>query len=329
MTPGFGRRAALAALGMAAGLAAMPRRGRAQGESAWPLRPVRIVVPFTPGGSNDAMARPLAERLQARFGQPFVIENRPGAGSAVGVSLVAQSAPDGHTLMVTTSSVAAIGAVQGTNFDPSAELDTVAFLAKAPLVVLVRPDSPVRTMGDIVRLDRARPGTLTYATSGPGSTTHIMTELFNLRAGTGLTHVPYRGTAPALTDVVAGRVDMMFTTIASAAGQIRGNLLRIVAYGDDGRPEGTPEAPTVRQQGIDYTGNIWWGLFAPRGLPAGVRSRLNGAVNDALRDPAFARHLGNEGAVPVPMSPEEFSAFLAREMVQLREVVTAARIRAD
>ena len=321
----IGRRGALAALG----IGALPRPGRAQGDAAWPTRPVRIVVPFTPGGSNDAMARPLAERLQARFGQPFVIENRPGAGSAVGVTMVAQAPPDGHTLLVTTSSVAAIGAVQGTSFDPTTELDTVALIAKAPLVVLVRPDSPFRSVQDILRADRARPGALTYATSGPGSTTHIMTELFNLRAGTTLTHVPYRGTAPALTDVVAGRVDMMFTTIASGAGQIRGNLLRILAYCDDGRPEGTPDAPTVKQQGIDYTGNIWWGLFGPRSLPTGVRMRLNAAVNEALRDPAFARYLAGEGAVPVPMSPEDFAGFLRSELALLREVVRAARIRAD
>jgi tripartite-type tricarboxylate transporter receptor subunit TctC len=323
--PGIGRRATLVAMGVAV----LPRPGVTQADPPWPTRPVRIIVPFTPGGSNDAMARPLSERLQQRFGQPFVIENRPGAGSAVGVNMVAQSAPDAHTLLVTTSSVAAIAAVQGTSFDPATDLDTVALLAKAPLVVLVRPDSPIRTMQDVVRLDRERPGSLTFATSGPGSTTHIMTELFNLRAGTKLTHVPYRGTAPALTDVVAGRVDLMFTTIASGAGQIRGNLLRIVAYGDEGRPEGTPDAPTARQQGIDYTGNIWWGLFGPRGLPAGPRARLNSAVNDILQYPSFARYLANEGAVPAPLSLDAFSAFLRSEIALLREVVTAARIRAD
>ena len=319
---GIGRRG-LAGLG----LAALAQPARAQ--DGWPSRPVRIIVPFTPGGSNDAMARPLSERLQARFGQPFVIENRPGAGSAVGVGMVAQAAPDAHTLLVTTSSVAAIGAVQGTSFDPTRDLDTVAFIAKAPLVVLVKPDSRFRSMRDIVAADRARPGTLTYATSGPGSTTHIMTELFNLRAGTQLVHVPYRGTAPALTDVVAGRVDMMFTTIASGAGQIRGNLLRIIAYCDDGRPEGTPDAPTVKQEGIDYTGNIWWGLFGPRGLPAGPRERLNAAVNEVLRDPAFARYLAGEGAVPVPMTTAQFDGFLRQEHTLLKEVVAAAKIRAD
>jgi tripartite-type tricarboxylate transporter receptor subunit TctC len=306
-----------------------PGTTRAQPPETWPARPVRIVVPFTPGGSNDAMARPLSERLHARFGQPFVVENRPGAGSAVGVNLVAQSPPDGHTLLVTTSSVAAIAAVQGLSPDPAEELDAVALLAKSPLVVLVPPASPIRTMGDLVRMDRERPGTIHFASSGPGSTTHIMTELFNLRAGTRLVHVPYRGTAPALTDLVAGRVDLMFTTIASAAGQIRGNLLRVVAYTAEGRPPGTPEGSTAREQGVDYESGIWWGLFAPRGLPSAVRRRLNQATNAALTDPAFARYLEGEGAVPAPMAPEAFAAFLRAETAAMREVVQAAGIRPD
>lgn len=290
---------------------------------------MRIVVPFTPGGSNDAIARPLAERLQARFGQSFVVENRPGAGSAVGVSAVAQSAADGHTLLLTTSSIAAIGAVQGTGFDPTRDLDGVALLAKAPLIVLTPPASPIGSIRDLVAADRARPGGLHYASSGPGSTTHIATELFNLRAGTGLQHVPYRGTAGALTDLVAGRVNVMFTTIASAAGQIRGGLLRIIAYTGEERPPGTPPAPTVRSAGIEYESGIWWGLFAPRGLPPALRRALNAAANAALEEPGFARYLEGEGAMPAPLPPETFAAFLEAEVRAMREVVAKARIRAD
>ncbi|MBX6373429.1 MAG: tripartite tricarboxylate transporter substrate binding protein [Acetobacteraceae bacterium] len=327
MPQGSGRRQFIAAAGGLAGLAT-PGLVRAQSQN-WPDRPVRIVVPFTPGGSNDAMARPLAERLQARFGQPFVVENRPGAGSAVGVNLVAQSAPDGHTLLVTTSSVAAIGPVQGTNFNPATELDSVALLAKAPLIVLTPPSSPIRSIQDLVRMDRERPRTLNFATSGPGSTTHIATELFNLRAGTTLQHIPYRGTAGALTDLVAGRVDLMFTTIASAAGQLRGGLLRIIAYTSDDRPEGVPPAPSVKSAGIDYEFGIWWGLFAPRGLPPRVRQSLNEATNAVLSEPSFARYLTGEGAIPSPLSPDAFAEFLRAEVRTMQEVVAAAKIRAD
>jgi tripartite-type tricarboxylate transporter receptor subunit TctC len=213
--------------------AAMLATGAARAESvtqpAWPQRPVRIVVPFTPGGSNDAMARPLSERLQSRLGAPFVVENRPGAGSAVGVQAVAQSVPDGHTLLVTTSSVTAIAAVQRISFDPLRDLDGIALLATSPLVVLVPPASRFRSMQDLVAEAKRRPGEVTFASSGPGSTTHLATELFALRAGVDMQHVPYRGTSPALTDLVVGRVDVMFTTIASGAGQLRGGLLKILA----------------------------------------------------------------------------------------------------
>ncbi|MFZ4410408.1 MAG: tripartite tricarboxylate transporter substrate-binding protein [Paracraurococcus sp.] len=317
----LGRRALLAAAALPAAAAAQPE--------GWPARPVRIVVPFTPGGSNDAIARPLAERLQARFGQPFLVENRPGAGSAVGVAAVAQSAPDGQTLLLTTSSITAIGAVQGTGFNPVVELDAVALLARAPLVVLTPPGSAIGSIQDLVAADRARPGTLHFASSGPGSTTHIASELFNLRAGTQLQHVPYRGTAGALTDLIAGRVDVMFTTIASAGGQIRGGLLRIIAYTGEERPAGTPPAPTVRAAGIPYDSGIWWGLFAPRGLPPEIRRALNAAANAALEEPGLARTLTAEGAIPAPLAPAAFGAFLEAELREMREVVAAARIRAD
>ncbi len=303
-----------------------PALARAQ---AWPTRPVRIVVPFTPGGSNDAMARPLAERLQQGFGQPFVIENKPGAGSAVGVQAVAQAAPDAHTLMVTTSSVAAIAPVQRIAFDAGRELDGIALLASAPLVVFVPPNSRFTSVAALAAAARQKPGEVTYASSGPGSTVHLMTELFCLKAGVQMQHIPYRGTAGALTDLVAGRVDVMFTTLASAAGQLRGNLLKVLAYCGETAPEGLPPAPTVRQQGIDYIGGIWWGLFAPRGIPPAVRARLNAACNAAVAEPGFARTLASEGATPGALTPEGFQAMIRTEQTAMQQVVTAAKITAD
>jgi len=317
------------AAGAAAGrdaFAAGPGQSPADG---WPARPLRIVVPFTPGGSNDALARPLAERLSARLGQAVVVENRPGAGSAVGVQVVAQSPPDGLTLLLTTSSVAAIGPVQGSGFDPTMALDAVAFLAKSPMAILTPPGSPLDSIPALVAADRARPRSITYASSGPGSTVHIVTELFNLRAGTTLQHVPYRGTAPALTDLIAGRVDVMFTTIASAQGQLQGGLLRVIAYSGAERPAGTPPAPTVRDAGIPYESGIWWGVHGPRGLPAAVLARLHGEIGAVLAEPGFRVIMAREGMLPVPMTQAEFAGFLRREVAELREVVAAARIRAD
>ena len=292
-------------------------------------RPIKLVVPFSAGGNADLTARLIAKQLAGGLKTPVIVENRAGANGTVGLDAVRQAAPDGHTLLVTTSSVAAIGPVQGTNFNPATELDGVALLAKAPLIVLTPPSSPIRSIQDLVRMDRERPRTLNFATSGPGSTTHIATELFNLRAGTTLQHIPYRGTAGALTDLVAGRVDLMFTTIASAAGQLRGGLLRIIAYTSDDRPEGVPPAPSVKSTGIDYEFGIWWGLFAPRGLPPQVRQSLNEATNAALSDPGFARYLTGEGAIPSPMSADAFTDFLRAEVMTMREVVAAAKIRAN
>jgi tripartite-type tricarboxylate transporter receptor subunit TctC len=307
-------------------LLAVPAVARAQG---WPTRPVRIVVPFTPGGSNDAMARPLAERLQAVFGQPFVIENRPGAGSAVGVQYVTQSAPDGHTLLVTTSSVAAIAPVQRLAFDAARDLDGIALIASAPLAVFVPPNTRFAELRALVAEARRRPGEIPYASSGPGSTVHLMTELFCLRAGVRLQHIPYRGTAGALTDLVAGRVDAMFTTFASASGQLRGGLLKVLAHCGERAPEGQPPAPTVREQGVDYTGGIWWGLFAPRGLDPALRARLNTAVNAAVAEPGFARILASEAATPGALGAEGFQQMIRDEQRAMLEVVTAARITAD
>jgi len=298
-------------------------------EAAWPSRPVRIIVPFTPGGSNDALARPLAERLSARFGQSFLVENRPGAGSAVGVQAVAQSPPDGHTLLLTTSSVAAIGPVQGTGFDPSQALDAVAFVAKSPMAIMTPPGSPLGSIQALVAADRAQPHSVTYASSGPGSTVHIITELFNLRAGTTLQHVPYRGTAPALTDLIAGRVDVMFTTIISAQGQLQGGLLRVIAYTGAERPPGTPPAPTVRDAGIDYESGIWWGVFAPRGIPPTVLARLHAAITATIAEPGFAATMAREGTLPQPMDQPAFAGLLRREVAAMRNVVAAAKIRAD
>jgi tripartite-type tricarboxylate transporter receptor subunit TctC len=319
----LGRRSLLVAPAVVAAPAPVPAA------EAWPSRPVRIIVPFTPGGSNDALARPLAERLTARFGQSFLVENRPGAGSAVGVQAAAQSPPDGHTLLLTTSSVAAIGPVQGSGFDPSQALDAVAFLAKSPMAILTPPASPLASIQALVAADRAKPHSVTYASSGPGSTVHIITELFNLRAGTTLQHVPYRGTAPALTDLIAGRVDVMFSTVISAQGQLQGGLLRVIAYTGADRPPGTPPAPTVRDAGIDYESGIWWGVFAPRGIPPTVLARLNAAINATIAEPGFAATMAREGTLPQPMEAPDFAGFLRREVAAMREVVAAAKIRAD
>jgi tripartite-type tricarboxylate transporter receptor subunit TctC len=303
---------------------------RAWASQPYPTRPVRIIVPFTPGGSNDVIARGLAERMHARLGQPFVVENRPGAGSAIGAAAVAQSPPDGYTLLVTSNSVAALAALQRGGFDAARDLEAVALLVRAPFIVLVAPSFPAQTMQDLVRIARERPGEVNYASAGPGSNNHLATELCNLRAGTCMQHVPYHGMASALTDLAAGRVQVLFTTMASASGPMRAGTVRLLAYTAPERPAGMPPAPTVKEAtGIDYTLGLWWALFGPRGLPPEVVRTLNAAANDSLADPALAHYLEADGGVPSPATPAEAAALLREESERACELVAAAGIHAN
>ncbi|MEI6161809.1 MAG: tripartite tricarboxylate transporter substrate-binding protein, partial [Roseococcus sp.] len=314
------RRTALAPL-------ATPALAQAQ---AWPQRPIRIIVPFPPGGSNDVIARPLAEKLQQRLGQPVVIENRPGAGGAIGAGQVAQAAPDGHTLMVTSSSFAASALVQRTPYDAISSFDPVSRLAVAPFLVLTNLNFPPRDMAGLIAFARANPGRVDFGSSGPGGINHFVTEYFALRAGLRLNHVPYRGMPPAVTDLVAGHIQMLITTMASASGPIRDQRVRLLAYAGPGAPPGSPPAPTVREAtGLDYDATIWWALFGPRGMAPEVTRILNAAVVASLAEPDVARVYEAEGATPAASTPSEFAEILRADITRFREVAQAANIRAE
>lgn len=302
----------------------------AQAQAAWPQRPVRIVVPFPPGGSNDVIARPLAEKMQQRLGQPVVIENRAGAGGSIGAAQVAQAAPDGYTLMVSSSSFAASAAIQRTPYDAIGSFDTVSLLARAPFLVLTNPNFPPRTIQELVAYCRAHPGEVDFASSGPGGINHFVTELFALRAGLRLNHVPYRGMPPAVTDLIAGHVPMLITTMASASAAIRENRVRLLAYCGTGAPAGSPPAPTVKEAtGIDYESSIWWGLLGPRGIPAEPMRILNAAIAASLAEADVGRIYEAEGAVPGGSTPQHYAEVLARDIAGFREVAQAANIRLD
>jgi tripartite-type tricarboxylate transporter receptor subunit TctC len=317
-----------------AALLAAPAIARAQ--PAWPHRPVRVVVPFPPGGSNDVVARPLAERLQARLGQPFVVENRGGAGGAIGAGQVAQAPADGYTLMVTSSSFATSAILQKPGWDAEASFDAVALLARAPFFIMVNPAFPARSVAELVALAKARPGSIDYASSGAGGINHFISEYFCQRAGIRMNHVPYRGTAPAVTDLVAGTIPVMITTVASANAAIRDGRVRVIAAtapvsgnGGGGLPPEVPPVPMVTEAGIDYEAAIWWGLLAPHGLPAGTRAAIHAAVGGALGDAALARVYAAEGATPSPVGPEAFPAILKADLARWREVARIADIRAE
>jgi len=318
----MGRRATMG-LGMALASPAVHAQG------AWPNRPVRIVVPFPPGGSNDVVARPIAERLQHRLGQPVVIENRAGAGGAIGATAVTQSPGDGYTLMVSSSSFATTSIAQRVPWTVLDNFTPIALLARSPFIVIVNNDFPARSVQDLVRIAKERPGTIDYATSGPGGINHFVTEYFCQAAGVQMNHVPYRGTGPAVTDLVAGHVQLMITTMPSAAGVVRDNRVRLLAYTAPGAPEGAPPAPLVKDLGINYETDIWWGMFGPKDVPAPIVERLNGEVNAALRDPDMMRLFQGEGARPSPGTPAEFIALLRSDIARWREVARVANIHLD
>jgi len=313
---------------LAAALAA-PAIARAQG--GWPSRPVRLVVPFPPGGSNDVVARPLAERLQARLGQPFVVENRGGAGGAIGAGQVAQAPADGYTLMVTSSSFPTTSILQKTPWDPEASFDAVALLARAPFFIMVNPGFAPRNVAELVALAKAKPGSIDYGTSGAGGINHFISEYFCLRAGIRMNHVPYRGTAPAVTDLVAGNIQLMITTVASANAAIREGRVRVIAATapGGGLPPEVPAMPTVKEQGVDYEVSIWWGLLTPRGVPPDIRAAIHGATNAALADANLKRIYDAEGATPSPVGPQEFGTILHTDLARWREVAQAANIHAE
>ncbi len=306
--------------GLAAALSA-----RAQ---AWPARPVRVVIPFAPGGSTDAHNRPVLDRLHPRLGAPFVMDNRGGAGSAIGTAAVAASPPDGYTLLSTTASFVTAPAVQQTTYQVSS-FESVAMLARSPYAIIVGKDSPIRTVQDLIARAKELGDRMFYATAGAGSSTHFISEYFNIRAGTKIQHVPYKGIGPAMIGILAGDVQVILTTPASASGQMKDGLVRVIAYTAEGRPPDSPPAPTVRESGLDYEAESWWAMFAPRGTPLDIRQRANTEINAVLRDPEIVKLYHQLGSNPAPMTLDAMSAMVAEETARWAEVARIASIRVE
>ena len=325
------QRRALMALPLAAPF--LPGGALAQGaaQAAYPSRAVRVVVPFPPGGSNDAVARPLAEIMQRRLGQTFVIDNKPGAGSTIGSAEVARAPADGYTLMVTSSTFSTSAAVQRTPYDAPRDFECVAVLATAPLVVIAHPGFPANNLAELARYVAANPEKVDYGSSGPGSINHLAAELFAREAGgLKMTHVPYRGMGPATTDLAAGTIQVIFTTMPSAAGIIQSGRVKVLGWTSEQRPANGPAGPTPRESGFPgYEASIWWGLLARRGLPAEIRTLVNATANEALADPRLATYLASEGARPGSGDAAEADRFLVADLTRWRSVATAANIRVE
>jgi tripartite-type tricarboxylate transporter receptor subunit TctC len=295
----------------------------------FPSRLVKIVVPQAPGGATDVFARKIGQTLSEQWGQPIVIENRAGAGGVLGTDAVAKSAPDGYTLLVTYAGSQAINAslYPKIPFDSVADFQTVATLAVTPFILIVNPKLPAQNLAEFIALAKARPGTLTYASSGNGSVNHLLGEMVKAETGISMLHVPYRGVAPAITDVIGGQVDAAFSSVPSVLQMIRGGNVRALAVSSARRIAAAPEIPTLAESGLPgFDVNPWWGILAPAGIDMAIVRKINADVADILRTPEMIDFLATQGAEPLITSPEEFLGILRADLVKWAKVVKDASV---
>ena len=318
----------LAALGLACALAPAAVCAQVQ---AWPARPVKVVVPYPPGGPTDIVGRVVAQRLSDQTGQPFVVENRPGAGANIGAEAVARAAPDGYTLLVATTGHAVNATLfKAPGYRVLQDFAPVSQLTAGPLVVVVTPSLPVRNMRELAALARERPGTIAYASSGNGASTHLAVEMFNTMAGVRMTHVPYKGSAPGLADTISGQTSVMFDTMLSAMPHVRSGRLRALAITGATRSPAAPDLPTVAESGFPgFEAIAWNGLMAPAGTPAEIVARLNAEVKRALELPEVRERFASQGFAATWSEPEAFRAFVQAEVDRWGRAVRASGATVD
>ncbi|MDD0809823.1 tripartite tricarboxylate transporter substrate binding protein [Curvibacter sp. RS43] len=316
------------ALGGAAALA-LPAV-QAQG-SAWPNKPIRLIVPYTPGGFTDQMARLVQNGLQTRLGQTVLIENKPGAGSMIGVDAVAKSAPDGSTFGVVIAAYAANNSLYPKlPYDARKDLTGVSLMGISPLVAAVPLDAPFKTAQELIRYARANPGKVSYGSSGNGSAVHLTTELFKQQTGAFMVHIPYRGAAPALTDLIGGQIQLFFDAATGLINMGKQGKVRLIGVASEQRLPVMPELPTFIEQGFkNFTGSTWAGVIAPAGTPRDILRRMSDEVTRIVRSEEMRPRLEAMGTFPAGGSPEEFDAFLVAENAKWGKVIREGGIKPD
>ncbi len=320
---------------LGAGAACLP--GTLFAQAAWPNKPVRIVVPFAPAGTTDILARALAPELGKAFGQVFIIDNRPGAGGNLGADMVAKSAPDGYNLLMGTVGTHAINAALYPKmpFDPVRDFTPIVLVAGVPNVLVMNPAKAealkINSVADLIRYARAHPGELNMASSGNGTSIHLSGELFKSMTGTFMTHFPYRGSGPALLDLMGGTMDLMFDNLPSALPQIKAGKLKALAVTSAQHSAAVPELPTIAEAGPvkGFDASSWFGLFAPAGTPADIVNRIQQETAKSFAAPAFKERLLSQGAIPGGQPPAEFVAFIAAETKKWARVVKASGAKVD
>jgi tripartite-type tricarboxylate transporter receptor subunit TctC len=307
--------------------AAWPLAARAQ---TYPSRPVRIVVGYAAGGSNDIVARLIGQWLSDRLGQPFIVENRPGAGTNIGTEAVVTAAPDGYTLLMANPANAVNATLyKRLNFVFLRDIAPVASMIRQPLIMLVNPSVPAKTIPEFIDYAKANPGKISMASGGIGSINHVAGELFNMMTGVNLVHVPYRGAGPALADLLGGQVNLLFGGMASSIGHVRAGKLRALAVTTATRSEALPDTPAVSEVVPGYEASDWFGLGTPKGTPAEIVNILHKQVNAALADSKFRARVSELGGEAFPGSPAEFGKLLADETEKWAKVIKFASIKAD
>jgi tripartite-type tricarboxylate transporter receptor subunit TctC len=311
--------------------AALVLAGPAASAQGYPSRQITLIIPFAPGGSNDLVGRAISKKLSEMWGQPVVVENRGGGGTIIGAAAVAKAPPDGYTLLLVSPTFTINPAVRKTMpFDTVRDFTPVAFIGRAPLLVTTSNRLQVATAGELFALARSKPGQITYASAGLGSINQISTELIALRAGVKLAHVPYKGGAPALNDLVGGHVDMFVSSIPQALQLVRSNQIKTLAVTSSRRTALLPDVPTLAESGTPGAdAETWWGITGPAGLPADVVDALNAAINKILASPELGTFFTNEGAEAEAMTPQQFGDMMRLETARWTKVAREANISID
>lgn len=296
----------------------------------YPTKPIRLVVPFTPGGSSDILARAVGQELTKAWGQSVIIDNVPGAGGAIGADKVAKALPDGYTLFMGHIGTLAVNPLiyPKLSYDPIKSFAPVAWVARVPNVLVVHPTVAAKSVRELVALAKSKPGQLNYGSGGNGSAAQLATEYFKLQTHTFIVHVPYRGTAPAVTDLLAGQTQLMFTGAPAVMQFVKAGQLRALAVSSRKRLEAMPDLPTMAESGYkDFEVDQWYGVVAPAGTPPAIVAKLNAQINQSLSSPELKVRLESEGAIANPTTPEAFGAHIRQELARWKPVVAAGQIR--
>ena len=322
----------LTALALTAPLTHAQTPQSAAAAAVYPSKPILLIVPFTPGGSTDILARAIGQELTKAWGQAVIIDNVPGAGGSLGADKAAKAAPDGYTLLMGHIGTLAVNPslYPALPYDPIKSFTPVAWVARVPNVLVVHPSVKASNVKELVALAKSRPGQLNYGSGGNGSAANLATEYFKLQTGTSLLHIPYRGTAPAVTDLMGGQIQMLFTGAPAVLGQIKNGQLRALAVSSPTRMAALPDLPTVAEAGYKgFEADQWYGVVAPAGISREIVNKLNLQINQSLTSSELKTRLTNEGAIATPTTPEVFGQLIVSEIARWKPVISSGRVKVD